>query len=317
MRMCVSGLLAGVFTLALGACGPGGSSERQAAEADTGPVRVLTTFYPTTYFAQRISGGLTGGDLEIVCPVPEGEDPIFWQPTAEQVGEYQRADLIVLNGAGFERWAANAALPSSRVVDTAEGFAAEFIMIESKTHSHGAAGAHTHEGLDGHTWLDPTNAVRQARVIGEALADAHPEHGEQILANYEDLERDLQTLDAEFRTLPIDGVRLLASHPAYNYLSRRYNWGVTSFDLDPGEAVTAEQLAGIEAAKQTPAGGRTVMLWESEPIESSIAALESVGITSVVFSPAETVDPARLAAGEDYLSIMQANIERVRDALRP
>ena len=35
---------------------------------------VLTTFYPTEYFAERIAGGLVIVD----SPLPDGEDPIFW-----------------------------------------------------------------------------------------------------------------------------------------------------------------------------------------------------------------------------------------------
>jgi len=167
--------------------------------------------------------------------------------------------------------------------------------------------------------MDPVNAIAQSRAVGEALAELAPGHAEEFMSNFVELETDLQGLDTECRSLSplVDGVRLLSSHPAYNYLSRRYGWGVTSFDLDPGETITPEQLTRIEAAKNPEADGLTVMLWESEPIEGVTVALDAIGISSVVFRPAETVDPERRAAGEDYLSIMHANIERLRAALTP
>lgn len=299
--------------------GPSAANQAPATDVDAGPARVLTTFYPTTYFAQRIAGDLANHGVEVACPVPEGEDPIFWQPTAEQVGEYQRADLIVLNGAGFERWAANAALPSSRVVDTAAGFAAEFIIIQGKTHSHGTAGSHNHEGLDGHTWLDPRNAAQQSLAIANALVTLMPEHRQVFENNAARLTADLTLLGDELSGLGdlVNGVQLLASHPAYNYISRRFDWGITSFDLDPGDTISAQQLAEIQTAQNDRGGGRTVMLWESEPADAAIATLDSIGVRSVVFSPAEMIDPTQLESGEDYLSLMRGNIERLRVALTP
>ena len=62
-----------------------------ATAADDRPV-VYTTFYPTQYLTQRIGGDL----IEVVNPVPENADPIFWEPTREDLRAYQRADLIVL-----------------------------------------------------------------------------------------------------------------------------------------------------------------------------------------------------------------------------
>ena len=84
--------LAAALTLSLvGGCNSEPPPTTQAV--DSGPITVATTFYPTTYFAQRIAGDLA----RVTCPVPAGADPIFWQPTAEDIGAFQSADLIVLN----------------------------------------------------------------------------------------------------------------------------------------------------------------------------------------------------------------------------
>ena len=143
-----------VLLALLAACGersPGGAPPSRAIPL------VYTTFYPTTYFAARIGGAR----VRVVCPLPDGEDPIFWLPDAETIRAYQQADLIVVNDAGFEKWVDKVSLPDAKVVRTARPFRAEWLTYEKAVeHSHGKGGEHAHQGTDGHTWLDPRLAKR-------------------------------------------------------------------------------------------------------------------------------------------------------------
>src|SRR5690606_32952003 len=104
---------------------------------------IYTTFYPTTYFARRIAPE----SFEVVCPLPEDADPIIWPPSREAIAAYQKAGAIILSGAEFEKWAITAALPRSRVVDSAAAIPDGFITFQSTTRSHGAGGEHPHEGI--------------------------------------------------------------------------------------------------------------------------------------------------------------------------
>ncbi|MCA8961213.1 MAG: zinc ABC transporter substrate-binding protein, partial [Planctomycetes bacterium] len=103
----------------------------------TGVIEVRTTFYPTTYFAERIGGER----VHVVCPTPADADPIFWMPDEGAIGDYQSAELIVLNGAEFEKWVSKVTLPERRVVRTAAPFADQLLRFEqAMTHSHGPGG---------------------------------------------------------------------------------------------------------------------------------------------------------------------------------
>jgi len=291
-----------------GACGGAGAPAAPAPRERA----VYTSFYPTTWMAERISGGL----VPVVCPVPEGADPLAWQPDRAVLLRYQLADLVVLNGAGYEGWAAGASLPPSRVVETAKGFEAQWMRYERATsHSHGAAGEHTHAGLDGHTWMDPLLALEQARAVLLGMCRAFPEHAERFRANARGVEADLQGLHAELEELAprLRAARVLASHPAYDYLARRYGFTVANFDLDPAAELAPEQRAALEAAARP--GARNLLLWESEP--GPAAGGVPAGIASVVFAPAELLTSAERAAGADFLWIMRANVERLAHALGP
>ena len=270
---------------------------------------VYTTFYPTQYFAQRIAGDT----IAIVCPVPEDADAIFWMPDAATVGDYQQADLIILNGAGFAKWVNRVSLPGDRLVDTAEPLAGELIRFQdSVTHRHGPAGSHSHEGLDGHTWVDPLNAKAQAAVIAAALSKQYPKHATSYQQNFADLALDLDELHTAlegYRDRAAD-TPLLASHPAYNYVARRYGWNIKNLDLDPQQMPDNESLDEIRTLlKEHPA---RFILWESAPDPAIAARLEAeLELTSVVFSPCELHSAADRDAGLDYLSVMRQNIQNL------
>ena len=274
---------------------------------------VYTTFYPTTYFARRIAGER----VKVVCPIPAGEDPIFWMPSPEVLGGYQQADLIVINGAGFEKWIAKVSLSPSKLVDTAAPLAEQFIQYtEAATHSHGPGGKHSHEGLDGHTWLDPKLAQAQADEIRKALARRLPEHKEEFQSRYAALAADLDGLARDLAELSgkLGETPLLASHPAYNYLAKRYGWQITNLDLDPRAMPPAGVLAQIK--KATGEDKARIILWESPPLPAIADKLRGdFDLTSVEFSPCELLADADAQAGLDYLKVMHRNIARLTAAM--
>ena len=309
MRVLVMIALVG---LAVG-CEEKGGSAADPPPSSSGPLVVYTTFYPTEYFAERIGGDL----VEVECPVPEGEDPIFWMPDREAIEAYREADVILLNGAGFEKWVSTVSLPESRVVDTSAGFEDEFLAYEGTTHSHGPAGEHTHEGVDGHTWMDPLNAKRQALAIRDAFVSRAPGNEREFRVGYAELGAELDELHVRILGLVprMRDVQVLASHPAFNYLSERHGWDVKNFDLDPEAPIDEEGWSQIAGA--VDAGARVrVMLWESAPLPEVASRLaEELGVVSVTFRPCELLGADERAAGEDYMAVMSGNVDRLEAAL--
>lgn len=305
------GLLAAGLIFPLGACKPGPEGAR--TQRGDGPLAVYTTFYPTTYFAERIGGA----HVKVTCPCPADADPAFWMPDDATIAGYQQADLIVINGAAFEKWVGKVSLPERRVVDCTKPLSGELIEIkDAVTHSHGPSGAHTHAGIDGHTWVDPVNARIEAQQILHALVDAQPAASADFQKNFAALAADLDALNARMAevTQALAGRTLLCSHPAYNYLARRHGWNVVNFHLDPGEAPADEELAKIRVACANQKVA--VMLWEAEPLAASAQLLrERFNVASVVYTPGETLDDAQRATGVDYLKIMNDNVDRLLAAL--
>ena len=147
-------------------------------------------------------------------------------------------------------------------------------------------------------------AKLQATAIKDALVSKLPNHKKTIEANFNGLIDDLDALHQQFQTLTksYGGQTLFASHPAYNYIAKRYGWKIKNFDVSPEEPLSEEAIAQIQAA--VDADQVKVMLWESGPIDETVKLMkEQFGLETVVFQPAEMVD-----GDEDYLAIMKANL---------
>ncbi len=260
------------------------------------PILVRTTDWPSQFLVERIGGPLVLAE----CVLPEGEDPASWSPSGDLVAGLAEADLIVTNGAGYSAWMATASLPSQRVVEAARGV--ELIELQGQTHSHGREGEHSHAGADPHTWSDPTGYVAQALVVRDALVAARPHQAMSFQKNAGELERKLNALDAQLKaaTADLHQVQLAASHPAFNYLARRYDLKITSFDLDPSTAPSAEQVEDLQRW-QDHREGAGILLWESAPSEAAVAALPS--FRHVVLDPLEAGMPY------DYLAQASQNAQ--------
>jgi len=267
------------------------------AEAPATPYRVATSIYPTYTWARALLRGVPGASVELLTP-PE-EDPALWLPSPALLAQYQRASLIALNGARFEKWLDQVSLPPSRTFETAEVLQAEWLKYPTTvTHQHGPEGEHSHEGVDGHTWLDPVSALKQATSLAGRLKADLPQHERQIIANLSTLKARLDTLDQRWLSFTSalkaspQPVVIWASHPAYQYLARRYQLPITSLDLDPERPVSAERLTALKAKRDAlPAGSHLVLWWEAAPSESAQQALAPLRLSaSVTVSPLETAE---------------------------
>ena len=115
------------------------------------------------------------------------------QPDEAAIAAFQGADLILMNGATYSKWADKITLPESKVVDTSAVFAVSLIQVnETSTHSHGPGGEHSHSGTAFTTWIDLTQAVQQAEAVKTALAKFTPDAEKNFAA----LKSDLEALDA-------------------------------------------------------------------------------------------------------------------------
>jgi zinc transport system substrate-binding protein len=274
----------------------------------TDKIKVAAVNYPLAYFAQRI--GIE--HVEVEFPLPRDVDPAFWRPDAGDVAGLQQADLILLNGAGYSKWLTRVSLPQRKLVNTSAGFVDDYIHVkQASTHQHGPAGEHSHEGVAFTTWLDFNQSVQQARTILQAFEKHRPGLAASFRKNFDALNKDLEHLDRALMNIVANDPdkSFIASHPVYQYLARRYGIKLESVmweaDTVPDEAQwhAIQQLLGEHQASW--------MIWEARPDPDSVARLQTMGVSSLVFDPA-----ANMPQQGDFLTVMKNNLEALEAAYR-
>ena len=269
---------------------------------------VYAVNYPLAYFAERIGGS----SVNVVLPVPAGIDPAFWEPDASVIAEFQQADLILLNGAGYAKWLKHASLPRRKLVNTSAAFQRDYISVEQTvTHQHGPGGDHSHAGTAFTTWLDFNQARMQAKAILSALEKQRPRHADIFIQNYTLLEKDLVSLDQTLSAIVAQDSNkpFIASHPVYQYLSRRYYINLKSVMWEPEIMPQQNQWDALQQLLATHSAGW--MIWEGQPDKQSATRLEELDINSLVFSPC-----ANTPEEGDFISVMKNNIREIEKAFR-
>lgn len=260
---------------------------------------VFAVNYPLKYFAERIAEDLA----RVEFPAPRGGDPAFWKPTPETIIAFQRADLILLNGAGYSRWVEYSTLPASRMLNTSAGFSEEYIRDESASwHAHGPGETHAHGDLAFTTWLDPTLAIQQARAIHDGFIRLLPTQADLLDRRYESLKQELERLDVKLReaTSKFRGHPMVASHPVYQYFARRYGLDLRSVHWEPDEMPSEEQWAALQSLLENhPARW---MIWEAPPLPEVKNRLRQLNVECLVVLPC-----ANVPGDSDWLTVMFEN----------
>jgi zinc transport system substrate-binding protein len=249
--------------------------------------KVVTGFYPLAFAAQEVGG--PGLDVENLTP--PGAEPHDLEVSPHDVRDLESADLVVLMGRGFqpqlERAARNGGARLIEILDT-PGLGVN--------------------GADPHVWLDP---LRYARVV-ETIAAALGRRGAA-----RPLVERLHGLDRVYRSGLASCKRhsIVTSHEAFAYLAGRYGLRqIPITGLSPeAEPSPADLNAAIERVRQS---GATTVFTETllSPKLAQTVARETGAMTTVL-NPIEGLTPAERDRGDDYFTLMRANLAKLRAAL--
>ena len=289
-----------IFTAVLSLAVPG-----HLLADNTSPV-VITSNYPLQFFAQEIAGEA----LDVRLPEIEG-DPAYWVPDGEQAAALQSADLVILNGAGYESWLNFVTLRPDRLLDTTAGIEDRLLPLEKATvHQHGPEGEHSHTGTAFTTWLDPQLAIEQSRSIAKALSELAPDQAAGFKKRLAGMEVRLNQLDRELSLAfeQLEGQPVWFSHPVYQYLESRYSINGRSVHWEPDEVPGTRSWIEFQNLSRDHPG--KLMFWESEPLGEVRGQLAELGVLSVVFEPLGN----RPEQG-DYFEAMGRNQQRLIETM--
>ena len=321
-RPFIQGISLLILGLLVVGCTPSSSSSSSSvsSQVDSKKLGYVTSFYPLAFILQTLTQDIP--EMSVQNLTPQGEDPAIWTPSPSVLQKYQKATFIFLNGAHFEQWVDHVSLPLSRTIYTARAFKKEWVNYDhAVVHKHGPEGEHSHQGLDGHTWLDPLNLLAQGEVIYQKIyTQASQAQRLLIKKRWSSLKANLQDLHKRWLTLApkLSTFLIVASHPAYNYLRKRYQLNLVSLDFDPDTPLTLTQLKTIQAQQDKHPHLKSLMVWwESQPHPKTQTLLTQAHLPSFVISPLESSPSPSdyLQASHALINLLQKYVDSSKTSL--
>jgi zinc transport system substrate-binding protein len=264
--------------------------------ASSGKPVVAAAFYPI----EEIVRSVDGGAFDIVTLVPPGQEAHEYEPSAQQVGDLQKAKFVFYLGDGFQPDVekAVASLPDS---------IGKFDLLKSLDLLPASDQRESlSDAKDPHVWLDPKNMIAMTNVVAQVLdVDA---------SGYI---RELHKLDDAFRTglAHCKSHVIVTSHQAFQYLAHAY--GLTQLPISgisPTEEPSAKTLQAVakEAEKDDVS---TIFFERNLPDDLARTVADEIGAKTAALDPLESLSKDQLDAGATYISVMTEDLAALRAGL--
>ena len=261
----------------------------------------IASFYPLYEFTKQV--GKEKVDVSIL--VPFGIEPHDWEPTVKDLQKLQRANLVVINGVGFENWIHNFESIESNavIVDTSNGIS---IIEEVDDHD-------DHESFgDPHIWLNPVMAQKQVENIALALAEIDPSNKEYYNKNAVSYIAQLDELDKKIKDelAKCSKKDFIAFHKAFTYFANQYGLNQhTILSYEPQGEPTSKTLVNIiNLARELDI--KIIFAEEAVDTRTSEVIANEIGGKVLVLSPVEVGD-TKLG----YIEKMEQNLSNLQEAL--
>lgn len=214
-----------------------GASLARADSAKHAPLRVVTTFTILQDMAQQVAG-----DRAVVESITKpGAEIHDYEATPGDVVKAQKADLILRNGLGLERWF--------------ERFYGRLQSVPSAVLSEGIEPLGIGEGPysgkpNPHAWMSPAKALIYVDNIRLALTGVDAAGADYYRERAEAYKARIQSMDAPIRAalaaVPEAQRWLVTSEGAFSYLARDYGLGeIYLWPINADEEGTPRQVRRV------------------------------------------------------------------------
>jgi len=236
-----------------------------------------------------------------------------YQPLPSDARAVAAADVMIINGLGFEGWAerlASSAGFKGMPIVASRGVAA----LRAGHDGHGHAGS-----FDPHAWQDVTNAKRYVGNIRDGLIRADPASADDYAAATARYLGELDRLDTDIRAawapIPRASRRILTSHEAFAYYGDAYGVDfLAPQSLDAHSEPTPRQLAALIAEVRV----RQIRALFVESVANPRIMRQIADDTGARIGPPVYADALSDSAGTapSYLAMMRHNTAAFVAALR-
>ena len=336
MKKILSAILAVALTVC---CFTACSGEKK----DDGKLHIVTTIFPEYDWVKNVLGDNPAG-ADVVMLLDNGVDLHSYQPTVDDVMKVASCDIFIYVGGESDGWVKDALAQATNknmiVINLLEALGdkvKEEEIVEGMEHEHehdhedGDHDEHEHDHdhedgeveYDEHVWLSLRNAETLVKVISEAVEKLDSANAETYKKNTEAYVGKLRELDERYKAAVASAANktlLFGDRFPFRYLTDDY--GLTYYAAFVG--CSAETEASFETikfltTKVDELGLSAVMTIEGtnhKIAETVVANTKAKNQKILQLNSLQSTTSEDVKKGATYLSIMEANLAVLTDALK-
>jgi ABC-type Zn uptake system ZnuABC Zn-binding protein ZnuA len=286
--------------------GCGGSSSGGSSSGAPGG-KTLNVVATTTQL-QDFTRVIGGNKIKVTGILKPNVDAHDFEPSPADVDAIAKADILIINGVGLEKWLDDTVKSAGfhgTTVDTSKG-----VQIIKGNDPAEPAG-------DPHIWQNPQNAKIMVANIEQALASADSADAGYFKANLDAYDAKLDSLDADVAR-QIDSLankKLVTNHDAFSYYVQRYHLdfvGSIIPSFDTSAELSAKDVADI-VAKIKATGVKAVFSETSLPPKTAETIANETHVKVVEGEDAlygDSLGPAG-SEGATYLQMVEHNTKTI------
>jgi ABC-type Zn uptake system ZnuABC Zn-binding protein ZnuA len=182
-----------------------------------------------------------GGErAQVTALVPASADPHTYEPVPSKVVDISKADLVLINGLGFEETLLNVIENNVKSGVPIVEMSAGLPVLEAGDQGTG----------NPHLWLNVRNGMHYVEAARDALIQVDPAGEAEYGANAQKYLAELEDLDSQVESsiasIPAERRKLIVYHDAFPYLAERYGLKVVAAVVrSPGQEPSAAKVADL------------------------------------------------------------------------
>lgn len=325
MRIKLLSYLISIISLSVMLCSCG--SQNMSGVSDTtstaNKISVVTTIFPAFDFVREIAGT---DDINLKMLLKPGSEAHSYEPTPQDIITIQNCDIFIYVGGESDEWVKSilsATTEKSNIkmismmdcVDKAEEEIIDGMQDEDE---------HKHDDTyipeyDEHVWTSIKNAIKITNKIKEVLIEVDSDKNEIYIGKSKDYIGKLNQIDSEFEEIVKTGKRdtiVFGDRFPFRYFADDY--GLKYYAAFPGcssETEASAKTVSFLINKVNDEEIPVVMYPELSNKKIAMTICESTNAKPMQFNSCHNLTNDSFNAGASYISMMQENIETLKEAL--
>lgn len=306
-----------------------GCGKTEKVQKSDGKISIVTTIFPYYDFVRQ----LAGDKADIRLLLSPGSDPHSYEPTPSDIVAIENCDLFIYNGGESDEWV-DGVLSSIENKNVKVMKMMEYVTLrheQSMNHNHEHAEhedmddndeGHDHEEgeeYDEHIWTSIRNAERMSASIADELILLDSKNSDYYNEKKADYISSLDSLDKKFTEVANNKKRdtlVFGDRFPFLYFVSDYDLGYEcafpgcSHETEPSTAVVSH-LIDFTRENNIP------VVFYLELSSGKIAQIisEDSSAKTMQFSSCHNVTKEAFENGATYISVMEQNLEALKEAL--